>query len=136
MRFSIRRLVATAAALALPSIAAAQQPAPITGRVTAAGGAAVRGAQVFLEGLQIGAQTGDDGRYSILVPGTRATGQSATLTVRSIGYRPTSRPVTLTPGASITQDFTLAINPLLLSAPCPLRPILPSALPGREVRFT
>ncbi|MFL5577615.1 MAG: SusC/RagA family TonB-linked outer membrane protein [Gemmatimonadaceae bacterium] len=114
MRFSIRRLLAVAGALVvLPAVAAAQSPATITGRVTAEGGTPIIGASVFLEGLQIGAQTTDDGRYTILVPAARATG-SATLTARSIGYRPVSQPVTLTSGATITRDFALAINPLRL----------------------
>ena len=112
MRFSIRRLLAVAGALVVPAVAHAQ--ATITGRVTAEGGTPVAGASVFLEGLQIGAQTADDGRYNILVPAARATGQAATLSVRSIGYRPISQPVTLTPGATITRDFALAVNPLRL----------------------
>ena len=112
MRFPIRRLLADAGALVLPAVAQAQ--ATISGRVTAEGGNPVVGASVFLEGLQIGAQTTDDGRYNILVPAARATGQAAALSVRSIGYRPISQPVTLTPGATITRDFTLAVNPLRL----------------------
>ena len=112
MRFPIRRLLAVAGALALPVVAQAQ--ATISGRVTAEGGNPVIGASVFLEGLQIGAQTTDEGRYTILVPAARATGQTANLSVRSIGYRPISQPVTLTNGAVITRDFTLAVNPLRL----------------------
>ena len=112
MRFPIRRLLAVAGALVLPAVAQAQ--ATISGRVTAEGGNPVVGASVFLEGLQIGAQTTEEGRYNILVPAARATGQTAQLTVRSIGYRPISQPVTLTSGATITRDFTLVVNPLRL----------------------
>src|SRR3954462_45782 len=112
MRFPIRRLIAVAGALVLPVVAHAQ--ATITGSVTAEGGNPVIGASVFLEGMQIGAQTTDDGRYTVLVPAARATGQSATLSVRSIGYRPVSQTVTLANGASITRDFLLAVNPLRL----------------------
>ena len=86
----------------------------ITGQVTAQGGTPVPGASVFLEGLQIGAQTTESGRYNILVPAARATGQTATLSVRSIGYRPISQQVTLASGATITRDFVLAVNPLRL----------------------
>jgi TonB-linked SusC/RagA family outer membrane protein len=82
--------------------------------VTAEGGSPVIGASVFLEGMQIGAQTTDDGRYTVLVPAARATGQTATLSVRSIGYRPVSQTVTLANGAMITRDFMLAVNPLRL----------------------
>src|SRR5512132_1924573 len=113
MSFTIRRLFAVAGALVLPA-AAAQAQATITGRVTAETGGPVPAASVFLEGMQIGAQTTEDGRYTILVPAVRATGQAATLSVRAIGYKPVSQPVTLTSGATITRDFTLAINPLRL----------------------
>src|SRR4051812_43307551 len=101
-----------AALLVLPGSLAAQ--ATITGRVTSEGGAPVAAASVFFEGLSIGAQTTEEGRYSILVPAARATGQAATLTVRSIGYRPISQQVTLADGAVITRDFVLAVNPLRL----------------------
>jgi TonB-linked SusC/RagA family outer membrane protein len=112
MSSSIRRLVIVVGAFALPATVRAQ--ATISGRVTAEGGAPVVGASVYLEGLQIGAQTTDDGRYNILVPAARATGQSATLSARSIGYRPVSQTITLTNGATITRDFTMAANPLRL----------------------
>jgi hypothetical protein len=83
MRFPIRRLLAVAGALVVPAIAQAQ--ATISGQVTAENGQPVVGASVFLEGLQIGAQTTDAGRYNILVPAARATGQTASLSVRAIG---------------------------------------------------
>ena len=109
---SNRRLALLAVGLLMPGALAAQ--ATITGRVTTDGGAPVVAASVFLEGLQIGAQTSEEGRYSILVPAARATGQTSTLSVRSIGYRPVSQPVTLTSGAIVTRDFVLAVNPLRL----------------------
>jgi TonB-linked SusC/RagA family outer membrane protein len=115
MRFRIQRLLAVGGALvAFPGVASAQQPATIAGTVTAESGAPVAGASVFLEGMQTGAQTTDNGRYTILVPAARATGQTVPLTVRSIGYRPVSQPVQLTPGQTITRDFRLAVNPLRL----------------------
>ncbi|HWJ23933.1 MAG TPA: SusC/RagA family TonB-linked outer membrane protein [Gemmatimonadaceae bacterium] len=112
MQFTIRRLLAVAGALVLP--VAAQAQVTIAGRVTAEGGVPIPAASVFLEGMQIGAQTNDDGRYTFVVAAARATGQTATLSVRVIGYRPASQPVTLTSGTPITRDFTLATNPLRL----------------------
>lgn len=95
--------------------ASAQEPATITGRVTAREtGAPLNGATVFLEQLQIGAQTDDEGRYTLSVPAARATGQSDTLTVRRIGYQPTSVGVTLAAGAQLTHDFAITANPLRL----------------------
>lgn len=112
MRF-IRRLLTGALALALVPVAArAQQGATITGRVTNEAGTPVPLATVFLEGLNIGAQTNDQGRYSLTVPAARATGQQGTLTVRVIGYKPVSHTVTLS--GNVTQDFVLSANPLRL----------------------
>ena len=116
MTCSIRsRAVVLLAACAFATTAAsAQEAASVTGRVTNDAGAPLAGASVLLDGMQLGTQTNESGRYSIVVPGGRARGQTATLAVRLIGYRPTSASVTLTPGAAITRDFTLATNPLRL----------------------
>jgi TonB-dependent SusC/RagA subfamily outer membrane receptor len=59
------------------------------------------------------AQTAADGRYQLTVPAARVTGQQVSLGVRAIGFRNTSTLITLT-GGSLTQDFTLAANPLRL----------------------
>lgn len=102
-------LAAACLLLALPAAAMTQQPVTVTGRVTGDDGAPLPAATVFIEGLGLGAQTRDDGRYSILVPASRASGQQATLTARRIGYRPTS--VTVTLAGVVTHDFTLAAAP-------------------------
>lgn len=110
-----RRSLLALLALAWPTLASAQQPTTISGRVTAQEtGAPLTGATVFLEQLQIGAQTDADGRYSLSVPAARATGQTDTLSVRRIGFAPTSIAVTITPGATLTHDFAVAANPLRL----------------------
>ncbi|MGQ0537451.1 MAG: SusC/RagA family TonB-linked outer membrane protein, partial [Gemmatimonadaceae bacterium] len=82
------------------------------GRVTNESGAPVAFAGVFLEGMAIGAQTRENGNYSIVVPAARARGQGATLSVRAIGYKAASARITLS--GSITQNFTLVVNPLRL----------------------
>lgn len=115
MRRLLNRIATvTAALLGVASVAAAQGGTTISGRVTSDAGAPLPGANVYLVGLNIGTQTGDDGRYTFVVPAARATGQTATLTARVIGYTARSVTVTLTQGAAITQNFTLPVNPLRL----------------------
>jgi TonB-linked SusC/RagA family outer membrane protein len=111
---ALRRFFASAAAAALlPTLLVAQQPAAITGRVGGAAGRALANATVSLTQLQLGGTTREDGRYTILVPANRVSGQTVTLTARAINYKPESATITLTEG-QITQDFTLAVNPLQL----------------------
>jgi len=64
--------------------------------------------------MNIGTQTNDDGSYTFVVPASRATGATVPLTARVIGYTARSVPITLTPGSTITQDFTLTVNPFHL----------------------
>jgi len=95
----------------LPALAAAQTT--ISGRVTSEGGVPVANATVFLEGMNLGTQADETGRYSITVPPARATGQTVPLIARLIGYTSKSVPVTLVAGP-VALDFVLARNPLHL----------------------
>src|SRR5687768_3934571 len=95
----------------LPALAAAQTT--ISGRVTSEGGVPVPNATVFLEGMSLGTQADETGRYSFTVPAVRATGQTVPLVARLIGFSSRTIPVTLNPG-SIAQDFVLPLNPLRL----------------------
>jgi TonB-linked SusC/RagA family outer membrane protein len=114
MMHQFRRLITTTiAAAALPLTAIAQDGATITGRVTSEAGAPLQAASVFIEGMNLGALSRDDGQYSFTVPLARVQGQSVTLTARLLGYRSTSAQITLREG-TITQDFALAANPLRL----------------------
>src|SRR6478736_395158 len=103
----------TALALAA-STAFAQSGTTVTGRVTSDAGVPLGGASVFLAGTNIGAQTSDNGSYTFVVPASRATGGTATLTARVIGYTSQSVTVTLNPGASVNQSFALPVNPFHL----------------------
>jgi TonB-linked SusC/RagA family outer membrane protein len=116
LRSWLYRLAASAVALLLVAgvVHAQGGDVTITGRVTNEAGAPLAGVNVFLEGMNIGTQTGDDGRYSFVVGANRASGQTATLTARVIGYASRSTQVTLTQGETLTQDFVLAANPLRL----------------------
>src|SRR4029450_5509086 len=107
-------IVALVASVAWPQLARAQQPITVSGNVINETGQPMPGVAVSLTGLGLGAMTGDNGKYSFTVPVARATGQTATLEARRLGYRPVSVRVTLTPGTTITHDFSLAANPLQL----------------------
>ena len=86
----------------------------VQGTVTNEANAPLPGVNVFLRGLNIGTQTGDDGRYTFNVGPAHATGQTATLVARALGYAAKTVQVTLTPGTTITQNFTLTATPLRL----------------------
>ncbi|HJQ12988.1 MAG TPA: SusC/RagA family TonB-linked outer membrane protein [Gemmatimonadaceae bacterium] len=92
----------------------AQSGVTITGTVTSDQGIPLPAATVLLQGTNIGAQTNEAGRYTFVVPSTRANGQAAVLTARVIGYTAASIPITLTGGSSISHDFQLAVNPFHL----------------------
>jgi TonB-linked SusC/RagA family outer membrane protein len=112
----MRKLLLSAiTACALTASAAfAQSGTTVTGRVTSDAGVPLGGATVFIAGTNIGAQTNDDGSYTFVVPAARATGGSSTLTARVIGYTARSASITLSPGATVNQSFSLPINPFRL----------------------
>ena len=96
------------------STAFAQSGTTVTGRVTSDAGAPLGGASVFIPEMNFGTQTNDDGSYTFVVPASRANGATVTLTARVIGYSARSAPITLTPGGTVTQSFTLGVNPFHL----------------------
>lgn len=117
MTRTLYRVVAGAVVLlAAPAMAVAQQPATVSGTVTAVGGSPLTATQVFIQGMNLGTQTGPDGRYTLTIPAARATGQSATILARRIGFQLDSATITLAPGAAITQNFTLAAAPTQLES--------------------
>ena len=113
MRTIVRLMAGVACSLMLiPAFAAAQQGTTISGKVTSEAGTPLASVSVFIEGMNVGTITRDDGAYTIVVPAARATGQQATLTARLIGYKSESAPITLS--GNVTHDFVLAANPLRL----------------------
>ena len=102
--------------LAAASTALAQAGTTISGTVTNEQGAPLPGATVLIQGTTIGTHTDDAGRYTIVVPSSRANGQSAVLLARVIGYTARQVPVVLTAGSTVNQDFALVVNPLNLDA--------------------
>lgn len=105
----LQRLAAACALMLVPSWAAAQGGATISGHVTGDGGIPLANANVFLEGMNLGAITNEEGSYSFTVPAARFSGRPVTLTARLIGYRESSAPITLAAG-TITHDFALEAN--------------------------
>jgi TonB-linked SusC/RagA family outer membrane protein len=100
--------LAVAALVATPDTGRAQS-AVIRGSVRSDNGEAVVGANVYITELSQQAATNEAGRYVLTVPGDRVRGQQYQLRVRAIGYRPSSRPVTVAAGEQ-TADFSLAAD--------------------------
>src|SRR6266511_4240452 len=115
MQLTRSRLVpiVLSAFLALPALLAAQEPVTITGKVTSDAGQPLGQVEVAIPTMGLGALSKDDGRYTIVVPGARVSGQTVTLVARRLGYKSTTAQITLTPGG-VTHDFTLVANPLQL----------------------
>jgi len=115
MQFTPRRSLPfiLSALLALPVLLAAQEPVTITGKVTSDAGQPLGQVEVAIPAMGLGALSKDDGRYTIVVPGGRVSGQTATMVARRLGYKSQSAQVTLTAGG-VTHDFVLAANPLQL----------------------
>ena len=106
-RRSVRWLIAALLTLmGASSLSAQGQTAVITGRVLTSQGQPLNGANIFITELNISVGTNSAGRYTITIPGERVRGQNATLRLRSIGYKPESRPIRIAAGSQ-TSDFTL-----------------------------
>src|SRR2546430_12228904 len=113
MFYSVRRFFAYAGLASLPSLLAAQQPVTISGAVASDAGLPLGQAEVSIPTLGVGAFTKDDGRYTIVIPGARVSGQAVAVTARRLRDKPMTLQITLTPGG-VTHDFTLAANPMQL----------------------
>ncbi|HEY0038560.1 MAG TPA: TonB-dependent receptor plug domain-containing protein, partial [Longimicrobium sp.] len=105
-----------AAAIAVATASAplsAQEPAVVSGRVTNAAGAAENAVLVRINSLNVGTTTSADGTYRLVIPAARIrTGQQVTITASRVGLSSTSRTVTLSAGATLTQNFQLGSEAL------------------------
>jgi TonB-linked SusC/RagA family outer membrane protein len=111
----LRWLCMAIVALAVPVQAIAQEPARISGRVVGDAGAPLAGAMVSIPAYNISTVTNPAGTFLLIVPGARVQpGQGVQLQVSTLGYRTLSETVTLTPGGTVTRDFTLSTDPLRL----------------------
>ncbi|HST63229.1 MAG TPA: von Willebrand factor type A domain-containing protein [Longimicrobium sp.] len=101
--------------LLLATPLAAQDAATVTGRVSNAQGQPEAAVLVRIESLNVGASTSADGNYRLVIPAARIrAGQSATITASRTGLMPVSRTITLSPGATLTQNFQLTTSMLLM----------------------
>lgn len=101
------------ASAAVPGALLAQgQTGTVRGRVTdAASGRGVGDAQLLVADTRIGAMTDADGNYTLVnVP----TG-SRTITVRRLGFQPSSKAAVVAAGATVTVDFAVQVSAVNLS---------------------
>jgi iron complex outermembrane receptor protein len=106
----MHRAIAFLLVLVAPLEATAQQGV-VRGTVRNPQGVPIRGAMVGIAGSTLYAQTDPAGRYRLApVPAGEARVRAA-----AIGYRPVTTVVTLSPGDSVTADFTLDPSPLELT---------------------
>ncbi len=91
------------------------QDAVLRGKISSDRGEPVSGANVVVEELRMSASTNATGEYSLVVPGARVRGQQVVVRARGIGFKPSSKAITLTPGEQ-TVDLTLPYDVNLLEA--------------------
>ncbi|MFQ6115682.1 MAG: carboxypeptidase-like regulatory domain-containing protein, partial [bacterium] len=91
----------------MPALAAG---GTVKGKVTDEQGEGIPLAQVLIEGTTMGDAADDNGEYMIenVPPGTY------TLRTRVIGYRVVTAEVTVHADETVTQDFSLVVDPLML----------------------
>lgn len=103
-------LSACALALVLSATPALAQGTIVTGKVSRLeGGGPLLGANVTITELNASVGTDEQGTYRIVLPAERVRGQSVTIRVRSIGFKPLARTITLSPGTH-TENFGLEVD--------------------------
>ena len=108
-------LKALAVLLLAAVVPLAAQDAVLHGTVTSDRGDVVQVAAVQLPDLNLQVLTGANGQYTFVIPAARVRGQSVALRVRSIGFKPATKVITLNAGEQ-TIDFTLATDVNMLEA--------------------
>ncbi|HEU6453750.1 MAG TPA: SusC/RagA family TonB-linked outer membrane protein [Gemmatimonadaceae bacterium] len=104
-------LCALAALGALPARAAAQGEGTITGRVVdAATGQPVPTAQINIVGTTLGALTNDNGTFTV----PRVPAGAVNVRAARIGYRPATKPATVTASDTVTVSFQLSATSVQL----------------------
>jgi hypothetical protein len=93
----------------------AQWPMVITGRITNQEGYPEAAVLVRIERLNVGASTGSDGTYRLVIPRSLVQpGATASITAARTGLSPVSRTVTLRPGTELAASLQLSTVILLL----------------------
>ncbi len=106
-------LVGALAVVLLPAWATAQEPVTLTGQVTMETGEPIASASVYISSMNLGTLTNEQGRFILIIPASRVTGQEVEVTASIIGYANATQTATLLPG-NIVMDFSLAQDPLRL----------------------
>lgn len=116
MSHTLRRpyLLAAVLALAAGAAQAQAQNAVISGRVASDQGQPLYGANVYITEMNISVGTNQQGQYTITIPAARVSGQQAVLRVRSVGYAPQEKTISITPGSQ-TVDFSLKADAIRLT---------------------
>src|SRR5688500_15306494 len=101
------RLASLLAGLATTVLAstAFAQGAVITGTIKSAQGQALQAVNVRIPDLNVSVGTGEGGVYRITLVPDRVRGQTVTMSIRAIGFRPQTKSVTITAGQQDI-DFT------------------------------
>jgi TonB-linked SusC/RagA family outer membrane protein len=114
VRRVVRWALVAGVAVLLPTVASAQEPVTITGRVTNDAGDPLRVATVAIGSLNLAVYANAEGNYRLVVPAGRAASQNVILSARQIGFRAGTATIQLVPGTTLTQNFRLAADPLKL----------------------
>ena len=102
----------TAIVVSASALAAQTSTGTVSGRVANEAGQPLLGAQVQLVGTGLGTRTGENGRYTIVnVP----AGQYR-LRTQMLGHRPVESTITVTAGATTTQDASMRAEAIGLDA--------------------
>ena len=111
-RFRLLFILTVGCLFAAPNLSA-QDPTTLAGRITSSAGEPLLGASIFIPSMNIGVASNSDGRYVLIVPASRAMGQTVEMSVSMIGRATGAVQVTLRPGTQ-EFDFSLSEDPLLL----------------------
>ena len=112
LQFRLLFMLTVGCTIAAPNLSA-QDPTTLAGRVTSPEGQPLMAAAILIPSMNIGVASNSDGRYVLIVPASRATGQTVEMSVSLIGRASETVHVTLRPGTQ-ELDFSLAEDPLLL----------------------
>jgi Spy/CpxP family protein refolding chaperone len=91
--------LALVATMLVPGGAYAQQGATVSGTVRSARGDAIQAANVRIANLNVSVGTDAEGFYRITLSPDRVRGQTVTLIVRAIGYKPRTKEITIRAGS-------------------------------------
>ncbi len=112
LQFRLLFMLTVGCTIAAPNLSA-QDPTTLAGRITSPEGQPLMAAAILIPSMNIGVASNSDGRYVLIVPASRATGQTVEMSVSLIGRASETLQVTLRPGTQ-ELDFSLGEDPLLL----------------------